>query len=178
MKRLYFLIPNVESATEIVKALLERGVANEGIHVIVKDGDPLQDKLALTQLLEPGIFEKTDILRALIRGAIVGGLAGLITGFLIVQFPPEEFVLGSGTIIAFTVFGAIFGAWSSSLIGISVPNPMFEKFERAVEAGGIMMLVDIPNGKEVALLDYMRLNHPEITIHGVGLPPIQVSSDE
>lgn len=177
MKRLYFMIPNIESATEIVKALQAQGVANEGIHVIVKDDDSLQDKLALTQLLEPSIFEKTDILHALIRGAIIGAAVGLIAGFLIVQFPPEEFMLGPGTIAAFTAFGAIFGAWSSSLIGISVPNPLFEKLERAVEAGGIMMLVDIPKEKEVGLLDYMRLNHPEIIIHGAQLAS-QATSDE
>lgn len=170
MKRLYFLIPNVESATEIVKALQGLGVAKEGVHVIVKDEDPLQDKLALTQLLEPGIFDRTDILYALTRGAIIGALAGLIAGFLIVWFPPEEFTLGTGTIVAFTIFGAIFGAWSSSLIGISVPNPLFAKFERAVEAGGIMVLVDVQKDKEAGLLDYMRLNHPEIRIHGAQLP--------
>lgn len=177
MKRLYFLIPNVESATEVVKALQGLGVANEGIHVIVKDDDPFQDKLALTQLLEPGIFDRTDLLRALVRGGIIGGLAGLIAGFLIVRFPPEEFMLGTGTVAAFTIFGIIFGAWSSSLIGISVPNPLFEKFERAVEAGGIMMLVDIPKEKEIGLLDYMRLNHPEISIHGAQLST-QAVSDE
>jgi hypothetical protein len=141
------------------------------------DNDPLQDKLALTSLLEPGIFDRTDIVRALVRGAIIGGLAGLIAGFLIVRFPPEEFMVGTGTVIACTVFGAIFGTWSSSLIGISVPNPLFEKFERAVEAGGIMMLVDLKKERAVEVLDYMRLNHPEITIHGAHLP-VQATSDE
>ncbi len=55
------------------------------------------------------------------------------------------------------------------MIGISVPNPLFAKLERAVEAGGIMVLVDIQKEKTVALLDYMRLNHLEIRIYGAQL---------
>ncbi len=55
------------------------------------------------------------------------------------------------------------------MIGISVPNPLFAKLECAVEAGGVMVLVDIQKEKAVGLPDYMRLNHPEISIHGAQL---------
>jgi len=173
VKRLYFLVPDVDNATQIVKAMKDMGVVDEGMHVLVKD----QEKLQMTQLLEANVFQTTDLLRALVRGAILGGFLGLIAGTLIVKFPPEEFMLGGGTIVAATIFGLLFGAWSSSLIGISVPNPMIEKFERAVEAGGIMMLVDIPNERENEVVDFMKVYHPETTIHGgqLALSPI---SDE
>jgi len=163
MRRLYFLVPDIDNATQIVKALKDMGIVNEGMHVVVKD----QEKLDMTQILEAGVLETTDFLHALIRGAIAGGVIGLIAGILLVQFPPEEFILGGGTIFGLTVFGIIFGAWASSLVGISIPNPAVQKFERAVEAGGIMMLVDIPKVKEEEILVFMKMYHPETTIHGL-----------
>ena len=171
MKRLYLLIPDIENASAIAKALRKMGVGEGALHIIVKED---QDKIEMAPLLEAGVFATTDLLKALIRGGILGGIAGLIAGILIVKFPPEEFVLGNWTIIALTVFGVLFGAWSSSLIGISVPNPMMEKLESAVAAGGIMFLVDVPEGKEVQIMDYLRLNHPETSVHGANIsqPPI------
>ena len=163
MKRLYFLIPDLDNATQISGALQDIGVAEEGVRIIVKD----HDKLQMTQLLEAGIVEKTDLLGALVKGGIAGGVAGLLTGIALVSYPPEEFVMGGGTILAFTLFGILFGAWSSSMIGISIPNPIVERLERAVEAGGIMMLVDIPKEKENEVLDFMHTYHPETTIHGM-----------
>lgn len=43
---------------------------------------------------------------------------------------------------------------------------MVKKFEHAVEAGGIMMLVDIPKEKSEMVLRLMKTYHPETTIHG------------
>jgi hypothetical protein len=163
VKRLYFLVPDVDNAAQISNALKDIGVVEEGVHVVVKD----HDKLQMTQLLEAGIVEKTDFLGALMKGGIAGGVAGLLAGTLLVTFPPEEFIIGGGTILAFTLFGILFGAWSSSMIGISIPNPTVEKLERAIEAGGIMMLVDIPREKENEVLDFMHTYHPETTIHGM-----------
>lgn len=170
MKRLYFLVPDIDNATQIVKALQEMGVVAEGMHVIVKD----QEKLEMTQILEAGVFETTDILRALVRGAVAGGIVGLVAGILLVMFPPQEFTLGWGTVLGLTVFGILFGAWASSLIGISIPNPVVAKFERAVEAGGIMILVDVPVLKEGEVLAFIKTYHPETTVHGLRLVSKQV----
>jgi uncharacterized membrane protein len=168
MKRLYFLVPDIDNATRIVTALKEMGIVDEGMHVIVKDLEK-QQKLEMTQILEAGVLETTDLLNALVRGTIAGGIVGLVAGIILVKFPPQEFVLGIGTVIGLILFGMIFGAWSSSLVGISIPNATVQKFERAVEAGGIMMLVDVPKMKEEEIMHFMKTYHPETTVHGLQL---------
>ena len=42
------------------------------------------------------------------------------------------------------VFGGVFGAWSSSMIGISIPSPRLERFESAIAQGRILLMVDVP----------------------------------
>lgn len=168
MKRLYLLVPDIDNATRIVNALKEMGIMNEGMHVIVRDTEN-QRRLEMTQVLEAGLLETTDIKYALIRGIIAGGLLGLIAGTLLVLFPPQEFIvfaLGVGTVVLITLLGVLFGAWASTLIGVSIPNPAVQKFERAVEAGGIMMIVDIPNVEENQIRHFMQTYHPETKIYG------------
>lgn len=169
MKRLYLLVPDIDNATQIINALKEMGIVNEGMHVIVKDIEN-QQKLEMTQVLEAGVLETTDFKHALLRGLIAGSLLGLSAGTLLILFPPQEFLefsLGAGTVIGITALGGLFGAWASTLIGISIPNSAVQKLEKAVEAGGIMMIVDIPNVQEKQIRHFMHTYHPESSIHGL-----------
>jgi hypothetical protein len=168
MERLYFLIPDVDNATQIVTALKEMGIMNECMHVIVKDLEK-PEKLEMVQVLAGGVIERTDFLHALGRGLVVGGIIGMVAGLLLLVLPLEAFIIGPGTVACVTIFGSIFGAWASTLVGVAIPNPEVEKLERAVEAGGIMMLVDIPKIKEKEIMTFMHTYHPETTIQGFQL---------
>lgn len=166
MKRIYILIPSIESARAVVRTLKKVGVQSGDMHVIIKD----RDKLEMSQIPEAGILHTSDFFHSLIQGSIVGGIAGMIAGLLAINFPPEGLELGSGTVVGLCIFGIVFGAWASSLVGISIPNPVVLKFKQAVEAGGIMMLVDIEKDKEEEILEKVKKHHPEVTVHGIELP--------
>ncbi len=160
MARIYFLVPDVVVARQLVDELLLARIEERNINVIAKAGTPLED------LPEAGLKEKSDLVKAAQRGAAIGGATGLLAGLVAVTVPPAGLVLGGGAVLATTLFGAGFGAWASSLIGVSVPNSELKRFEQAVEAGQLLMLVDVPKGRVDEIASLVKRHHYEVNIAG------------
>ena len=127
MSRLYILVPNIKKIRQFIKIFGKQGISRDAMHVIYPE-----DHAELTHVLDASLLETSDLLPALTRGSIIGGLLGLTTGILIKFSSLEEFPISNYLITAFFVFGMIFGAWTSSLIGVSVTNESLKKFERAL----------------------------------------------
>ena len=87
MRRLYFLVPNVESAKKINDELLLARVEERHIHIIAKEGTPMED------LPEASLAQKSDVIPALQRGVAIGGITGVVAGIVAVTFPPAGLVL-------------------------------------------------------------------------------------
>jgi hypothetical protein len=65
------------------------------------------------------------------------------------------------------IVGAIFGAWVSSMIGISTPSKRLERFEKAIEDGQILLMVDVPRGRVEEIETRLQALHPEAHLEGV-----------
>lgn len=167
MRRLYFLVPDVESARKIVDKLLLARVEERHIHVIAKAGTPMED------LPEANLLQKGDFIPALERGAAIGGATGLLAGLVAVTFPPAEIIVGGGAILASTLAGAGIGSWGSALIGIDAPNSRIKQFEKAIEQGEFLMMVDVRKGRADEIDELVKAHHPEAEIHGTEptIPP-------
>ena len=107
--RLYFLLPDVSSARQTVDDLLLSRIEERHIHVLAKDG------VALEGLHEASVLQKSDIAHGAEIGLAVGGAAGIVAGLLVVYFPPTGVSLQLVTVLITAVFGALFGAWVSSM---------------------------------------------------------------
>ncbi|NVJ61893.1 MAG: DUF1269 domain-containing protein [Gammaproteobacteria bacterium] len=165
MIRLYFLVPTIESTTQIISELKQLSVAEEHIHIVGKD----HDRLVLEHLPEAGMAEKTDLLPALKRGLIYGGSTGLLAGIAAVTFPPAGLVLGGAAILGMGAAGAGFGAWISGMIGISVEDKGVAHFEKQLEQGDFLMLVDVDKYDFDAVESAIKSHHPEATVEWVDL---------
>lgn len=165
MKRLYFRVPTIESATSIVEELRANQVPDSSIYLIGKDHHRLQ----MAHLQEAGIFQTTDLIYAFRRGVMVGTVAGTLAGLIAFLFPPGGLNLGWGVILGLGLLGAAFGAWGSTLVGISVPNPILERCEEAIKAGELLMLIDVLPEREQDIAVLIKRHHPETLIEGVGL---------
>jgi hypothetical protein len=62
--------------------------------------------------------------------------------------------------------GGLFGAWSSSMIGISVPSHRLKRFEAAIEEGQILLMVDVPSLRVEPIEALLRAAHPEARFEG------------
>ena len=104
MKRLYFLLPDITMAKSIVDGLLLADIEEQHIHILAKEGIPLDD------LPEASMLLKSDLIPALERGAALGGVTGIVAGLFAVSFPPAGVVLGGGALLGITLAGAGIGA--------------------------------------------------------------------
>ena len=89
MKRIYFLVPNIEITHKIVEELQSEGIEDRYIHILAKRDTPLEG------LPEAGVSIKTDFLPALERGIALGGSTGLLAGLIGLRF--AGFAIAGGT---------------------------------------------------------------------------------
>jgi hypothetical protein len=167
VRRLYFLLPDVECARKVVDELLVKRVEERHIHLLARRGTPLED------LPQTSVAQRTDLIPALERGIAVGGATGALAGLVAVTVPPAGLVLGGGAVLAMALAGAGFGAWAASMLGVSTPNSQIRRFEDAIERGEILMMVDVPKHRVHDIEQLIRAHHPEVEIGGTEptIPP-------
>ena len=160
MRRLYFMVPDIDTAKIVVDELLLKRVDEHHIHVVAKEGTPMGD------LPEANLLQKSDFIPAMERGLAVGGITGVLAGIAAVTFPPAGLVLGGGAILGTSLAGAGIGAWISGMIGMDVPNTQIEKFEGAIEKGEVLMMVDIPKARVEEIEALVQQHHPDADMGG------------
>ena len=160
MRRLYFMVPDVDTAKTVVDELLLKRVDEHHIHVVAKEGTPMGD------LPEANLLQKSDFIPAMERGLAVGGITGLVAGLAAMTFPPAGLVLAGGAVLGTSLAGAGIGAWISGMIGMDVPNSQIEKFAEAIEKGEVLMMVDIPKTRVEEIEALVQQHHPDADMGG------------
>jgi len=162
MRRLYFLIPTVDSAKTIVDELLLARVEQRHMHIAAADHHALIE----ANLPEANLLQESDFVPAVERGLAIGGATGILAGIAAVALPGVGLVLGGGAILGIGLAGAGVGAWLSSMIGISVPSTRLTEFEDAIKEGSLLMMVDVPKTRVEEITALIKQHHPEAEIEG------------
>jgi len=160
-RRLYFMLPDVGSARQMFNDLLLARVENQHIHVLAKDGVPLQG------LHEASILQTTDIAHGAETGLAVGGGLGIVAGLLAILFPPEGASLQLVTVLIAALIGAAFGAWVSSMVASAIPNSRLKTFEEGIAQGRVLMMVDVPKSSVDEIRKLIAGRHPEAVSGGM-----------
>jgi len=92
---------------------------------------------------------------------VIGGVGGLLLGLFVVFSPPTGVVLDVAIILATALGGALVGAWIASLVGAAVPNSRLKQFESDIEAGRILMMVDVRPARVEEIRELVHRRHPE-----------------
>jgi hypothetical protein len=159
MRRIYFLVPNIEITKKIVDDLLLARVEEHHIHVLAKRGTPLEE------LPEASFLQKTDFFPALEQGVALGGATGLLAG-LVALFLPTGLVLGGGAVFAITLAGAGVGGLMSSMVGSSIGSRRIEQFQEAMEKGEFLVMIDVSRDCVEKIEDIVKKHHPEAECAG------------
>ncbi len=132
------------------------------IHFVARESTDLSD------LHPANVLQTSDVVRAAQVGLLVGCVAGAAAGTWLAWFYP---ITGDppqwGLAVVLAIVGAIFGAWASSMIGISTPSKRLVRFEKAIEEGQILLMVDVPRGRVEEVEARLQALHPEAHLEGV-----------
>lgn len=141
MKRIYFLLPQIEMAKKVVDELLLQRIDIAHIHVLAKRGTSMEN------LPEASYMQKSDFIPALEQGLLTGGFTGLVAGVVVLGMTGASIFSGATLLVA-TLVGSIFGAFVSSLLGSSVGNRQIKQFSEAInEKGAFLVMIDVPRGR-------------------------------
>ncbi len=159
-RRLYFTLPDVRTARQAVDELLLARIEARHMHVLAKEGTGLEG------LPEANVLQTSDFVHGLELGLIVGGATGVVAGAAAMLVQPLGLATGGALVLAVALAGAAIGAWVSSMIGSSVPNTRLRAFEKDLEAGRILLMVDVPPERVEEVQRLIKKHHPEAGDHG------------
>ena len=161
-RRIYWLLPTLASARRTMNDLLLARIAEQHIHFVAReDAD-------ISELHAANLLQTSDVVRAAQAGLVIGGAVGTVAGLAVAYFVPiidDSPQWGIAAVLA--IGGGAFGAWASSMIGVSTPSERLKRFEGAIEQGQILLMVDVPRWRVVEIEKLLENVHPEAHFEGV-----------
>lgn len=160
-RRLYFLLPDVESARRTADDLLLARIDDRHMHFLARRGTQLGE------LHEASYLQKTDMAHGAGVGFALGGLGGLVLGALIVAYPLEGTHPQLVMVLIATILGAALGAWMASMAAAAVPNSRLKPFHDEIARGKVLLMVDAPFARVEEVRDLVLARHPEALSGGL-----------
>ena len=161
-RRIYWLLPDLVSARRTMDDLLLARISEPHIHFVARED------VDMFGLHAANVLQSSDLVRAAQAGLVIGGAVGAVLGVIVALFFP---IFGNapewGMVAVLAIVGAGFGAWSSSMIGISTPSSRLKRFGPAIEQGQILLMVDVPHSRVDDIESRLQALHPEAHLEGV-----------
>ncbi|MDN3920119.1 DUF1269 domain-containing protein [Roseateles violae] len=161
-KRIYWLLPNLDSAKRTMDELLLARITERHIHFVAAEGADM------TGLHAANFLQTSDLVQAAQTGMLIGAGIGAAAG-VAVAYELASTAAPAAVAIAMAGIGAVLGTWASSMIGSSTPSRRLRRFEAALEKGEYLLIVDVPRTRVTEIEALLESNHPEG--HFEGLEP-------
>jgi hypothetical protein len=143
-QRHVFSTNSLVGAVRAIEAARAAGVPDNRISLIARSD------IEIEKIPTERVDATTDTIPAALRGAATGGALGLVGGLVALAIPPVGITVGGVALMSAIAAGV--GAWSSALVGSSVPNSVRRRFESEIEQGRILVVVDYDD--EEGLLEF------------------------
>lgn len=160
MKRLYFLTPDIACTKKVVLELKEQGVDDRHIHVVGTAHHEMEE----AHIHEATALQTSDVIHSMQVGAMSGVVIGALLGLVMIATQPAGLDFGYGIVLGLGLFGALFGAWVSSMIGISIPSPIVKKYQDEIDKGHLLMMVDVKVSMANEMVEAIKSHHPEVSV--------------
>ena len=166
---IYARFSDVEMAKKAIGALNDTGLEAEHVSLVTKNSvmpENTEDPKEVKKSAAKGVTTTTaeDAGEGAAKGALVGLGLGELALLATLFIPGVGFVTGSGALV--TALGAAVGtaaagAVTGGVVGYlreqGVPSDIASDYERAIEEGGAMLAIDIPDDPEIRTANVIRL---------------------
>ena len=160
-RRIYWLLPDLESARRTMDDLLLARIDQGRIHFVAREDTDMRGLHAAS------LLQTSDVVRAAERGLILGAsLGALLGGLVAVHYPIVGDEPQWGIAAALAIAGALFGTWTSTMIGVSAPSKRLDRFWAQIEQGRILLMVDVPMWRVEEIEGRLQALHPEAHLEG------------
>jgi uncharacterized membrane protein YeaQ/YmgE (transglycosylase-associated protein family) len=157
---MYLTLPDVACAKRLANDLLLARIEDRHMHFLARRGTDLGE------LHEASHLQKTDAVHGAFTGFVTGGVMGVVVGALLVNFPPQGVSLQLVAVLIAAIVGAMLGTWVASMVGLQVPNSRLKAFEKDIEEGKILLMLDVPSSRREAVHEVIARTHPEAIDRG------------
>ena len=158
--RIYWLLPDSTSARRVMDALLLARIEHRHLHFMGRTG------VDLSGLHEANALQSSDLISSAQWGLCIGAALGAAAGALFAVSAVLDEAAKPAIVLVLAVAGALFGAWTASLIGSSVPSRRLKRFMPAIERGEILLMADVPHGRVDDVKTLLETRHPDAHFEG------------
>lgn len=158
MRSLYYLIDRLDSARAMAGTLHELNIDDSGYYIVSKDHDGLRRN----QLHDASLFAETDLVHSGLRGAIAGGIAGVLFALWIAVVQPFGMQVGLLAFLLIALFIGHFGAWVGGMVGLSHENYRIAPFHEAIAHGKYLMVINVREPSRARKIkEVLNHRHPD-----------------
>lgn len=160
MRRMYVTLPDVASARGLANDLLLARIEDRHMRFLARRGTDLGE------LNEASYFHKTDAIHGAFVGLVIGGVLGALVGAVLVNYPPHGVSLEMVAVLVAAIVGAVLGMWVATMVGLQVPNSRLRQFERELQDGRVLLMLDVPSSRYEDVREVIARKHPEAIDRG------------
>jgi hypothetical protein len=158
MRTLYYLTSSIDTAEAMVATLRSLNIDDNGYYIVSRNHDAVRRH----HLHDASAMEETDLIHSGERGAIIGGLCGLLFALWIAVAQPLGLQMGLGAFLFVSATIGCFGAWVGGMVGISHEHYKLTPFHDAIAAGKFLMVITVrEDAKARQVKEYMYRQHPD-----------------
>lgn len=149
MKKIVGIFNTEEKAIRAIEGLKAQGYMENEISVITKNTDTYEViKMRTGMDVEEGMEDASGAVAGATVGGAIGGIGGLLLGLGALAIPGVGPIIAAGPIAA-TLVGALaggaVGGLAGALVDYGIPEDEAKDYEKRVNQGDIMILVDDPD---------------------------------
>lgn len=160
MRRMYVTLPDVASARALANDLLLARIEHRRMRFLARRGTDLGE------LNEASYLDKTDAVHGAFVGLVLGGIMGAFVGAALVNYPPEGVSIRMVAVLVAALVGAVLGVWVAAMVGLQIPNSRLRGFQQDLEDGQILLMLDVPSGRDDEVHEIIARKHPEAVDRG------------
>ena len=158
MRRLYFLVDDVEMTEQVSDTLHRAGITDWNFHAISRD----EAGLYRHHIHTATPYQQRDVVHTGARWALVAGVTGLVVSAVLKSFQPLPFSIDWVMVALFALICGCFGAWVGGMVGLSRENYKLAPFHEHLVAGKTLVLVDVPPAQVAETRRLMHERFPNV----------------